>query len=70
MIGRTVGGLAWVNPRIEQARLLLSYHAARVILSCYSPQAAATAVFLVLGLFLRRDNVGTLQSITPAEVTL
>ena len=48
----------------------MSHHAARVILSCSFPQAAATAIFLVLGLFLLKDNVGTLQSITPAEVTL
>ena len=54
-----------------RARPLLSHHAtARVILSCSFPQAAASAIFLVLGLFLLKDNVGTLQSITPAEVTL
>ncbi len=54
-----------------RARPLLSHHAARGgILSCSFPQAAASAIFLVLGLFLLKDNVGTLQSITPAEVTL
>ena len=31
-------------------------------------QAAASAIFLALALFLLKDNVGTLQSIAPAEV--